>query len=136
MVYNMHGLEWLQRNLNYNYLVCKQTLNNLAKLASLAKWLSVCLQTRLLWVRVPLQSLKFQISHLFWARGSLTFRQSQSADLLCVCDMIKTHGSGCGYSEWTSNFAVRKHYSKSMVQFTISKNLFSKLFLLFKDVIS
>ena len=28
-----------------------------------------------MWVRVPLQSLKFQISRLFWARTFLTFKQ-------------------------------------------------------------
>ena len=44
-------------------LVSKGTLNHLVKkiekiLASLAKWLSVCLQTKWQWVRVPLQSLK------------------------------------------------------------------------------
>ena len=35
----------------HNNLVCKQTLNHLAKL-------SVCLQTKWLWVRIQLQSLK------------------------------------------------------------------------------
>ena len=40
-----------------NHLVCKQTLNRLAKLASLAKWLSVHLWTEVLWVWVLLQSL-------------------------------------------------------------------------------
>ena len=41
----------------HNHLVRKQTLNHLAKLASLAKWLSVCLRTKWLWVRIPLLSL-------------------------------------------------------------------------------
>ena len=41
----------------HSHLVCKQTLNHLAKLASLAKWLSVCLRTKWLWVRIPLLSL-------------------------------------------------------------------------------
>ena len=45
------------------------------QLASLAKWLSVRLRTKWLWVRVQLQSLKLQISRLFRARSSLTFRQ-------------------------------------------------------------
>ena len=36
----------------HNHLVRERTLNHLAK------WLSVCLQTEWLWVRVPLQSLK------------------------------------------------------------------------------
>ena len=43
--------------------------------ASLAKWLSVHLRTKWLWVRVQLQSLKLQILHLLRARSSLTFRQ-------------------------------------------------------------
>ena len=46
----------------HNHLNCKRTLNHLA---SLAKWLSVCLQTKCLWVQVPSQSLKLQISQLF-----------------------------------------------------------------------
>ena len=36
--------------------------------------LSVRLQTKWLWFWVPLQSLKLQISRLFWARSSLTLR--------------------------------------------------------------
>ena len=43
--------------------------------ASLAKWLSVRLRIKWLWVRVPLQSLNLQISRLFRARNSWTFRQ-------------------------------------------------------------
>ena len=39
---------------NHNYLVSKEEHYHLAKLASLAKWLSVRLQTKSLWVRVPL----------------------------------------------------------------------------------
>ena len=44
-------------NLNWTHsrLVCKQTLNHLAKLVSLAKWLSVCLRIKWLWVQVPSQ---------------------------------------------------------------------------------
>ena len=52
------------------------------KIINNSKWLSVRLQTKWLWVRIPLQLLKFQISRLFWARSSLTFRQLQSADSL------------------------------------------------------
>ena len=52
-------------------------------LASLAKWLSVRLRTKVLVVvRVQLQSLKLQISRLFQARSSFTFRQLQSVDSL------------------------------------------------------
>ena len=43
------------RTWTHNHLVRQQTLNHLAKLASLAKWLSVCLQTKWLWVRFKLQ---------------------------------------------------------------------------------
>ena len=46
-----------------------ESYNSLKK-ASLAKWLSVRLRTMWLWIRVPLQSLKLQISRLFRARGS------------------------------------------------------------------
>ena len=49
----------------HNHLVCKWTLNHLAKLASLVKWLSVCLWTKWLLIRVPLQSLKLHILRLF-----------------------------------------------------------------------
>ena len=51
----------------HNHLVRKRT--------SLAKWLSVGLQTKWLWIRVQLQSLKFQISRLFRGSSALTFRQ-------------------------------------------------------------
>ena len=43
-----------------NHLVLKQTLNHLAKLASLAKWLSVRLRTKWFSVRVQLQSQRMQ----------------------------------------------------------------------------
>ena len=45
-------------NLTHNHLVCKRTLH------PLAKWMSVRLRTKSLWVRVLLQSLKLQISRL------------------------------------------------------------------------
>ena len=48
---------------NCNHLVC------------LAKWLSVRLWTKWLWIQIPLQSMKPQISRLFRARRSLTFRK-------------------------------------------------------------
>ena len=47
----------------HNHLVRKRTLNHLAKMISLAKWLSVRLPTKWLWVQVSLQSLK---KFLFW----------------------------------------------------------------------
>ena len=61
--------------------------------SSLAKWLSVCLQTKWLWVRISLLSLKRQIWHLLWARSSLTFRQTIECGftLKLVRDMIITY---------------------------------------------
>ena len=75
------------------------------KLASLAKWLCVCLRTKWLWVRVQLQSLKLQISHQLQPRSSLTFRQLYSVwiqseiklklklkfTLKCIRDMTRTY---------------------------------------------
>ena len=80
----------------YNLLVRKRTLNHLAKLASLAKWLSVCLQTKWLWVRILFLSLKLQIGRLLLAMSSLTFRQTVECGftLKLVRDMIIT------YSHW------------------------------------
>ena len=54
--------------------------------------MSVCLQTKWLWFRVPLQSLKLQISRLFRTRSSLTFRQHR-VWIHCEMrsDMITTH---------------------------------------------
>ena len=60
----------------HNHLVHKRTLNHLAKLVCWAKCLSVRLQTKWLWVRIPLRSLKLQIWRLLQARSSLTFRQT------------------------------------------------------------
>ena len=80
----------------YNLLVRERTLNHLAKLASLAKWLSVCLQTKWLWVRILFLSLKLQIGRLLLAMSSLTFRQTIECGftLKLVRDMIIT------YSHW------------------------------------
>ena len=74
-----------------NHLVRKGTLNHLPKLTKWLRWVvstylysafdcmflscQVRLQTKWLWVRVPLPSLKLQIFRLFWARSSLTFRK-------------------------------------------------------------
>ena len=68
------------RTRNHNHLVCKQTLNHLVKLATLTKCFSVHLQTKWQWVRVPLQTFKLQMLHLFLARSSLSFRQIQFID--------------------------------------------------------
>ena len=57
----------VNRTRNHNPLVCKWTVNHLAK---------------------PLQSLNFQISYLLWAKSSLTSPWWQGVD--SQCDMIKT----------------------------------------------
>ena len=51
-------------------------------MTSLAKRLSVRLRTEWLWVRIPLHSLKLQISHLFQARSFLTFKKIERVDSL------------------------------------------------------
>ena len=62
-------------------------------MASLAKCLCAHLWTKWLWVRVQLQSLKFQIWHLLQARRFLTFRQLEHGfTMKRVCDMIRTYG--------------------------------------------
>ena len=65
----------------HNYLVRKQTLNHLAKLANLAKWLSVRLWTKWLWVWVPLQSLTiFNFLYLF----SILYAKNRHYCLICI----------------------------------------------------
>ena len=56
----------------HSHLVRKRTLNHLAKLASLAKWFSVCLRTNFL---TPLMTFclvdhKHMIMHYYWTPGS------------------------------------------------------------------
>ena len=65
----------------HSSLIRKRTLNYLAKLPDLAKSLSVCLPTKWLWDRIPLQSLKFQILLQSRARISLAFRQLNVASV-------------------------------------------------------
>ena len=48
-IWSLSDCNWTRTQ---NLLVCKRTLNHLAK------WLSVCLQTKWFWVRVQLQLLK------------------------------------------------------------------------------
>ena len=56
--------------LNHYKLIAIVTATGL-ETTSLAKWFSVCLQTKWLWIQVQLQSLKLQISHLFsWHSGN------------------------------------------------------------------
>ena len=73
----------------HNHLVPGRTLNYLA---SLAKWFSVQLRTKWLWVRIPLLSLKLHIWHLVWARSFLTLRQTIECGftLKLILDMIIT----------------------------------------------
>ena len=54
-IWSLSDCNWAQTHI---YLVHKQTLNHLAKLTSLAKWLSVHLWTKWMWVQVQLQSIK------------------------------------------------------------------------------
>ena len=57
----------------HSHLVCKRTLNHLA---SLAKWLNVRLQTKWIWIRIPLLSLKLEIWRLLRARSFVIFSQT------------------------------------------------------------
>ena len=52
----------------HNHLFRKRTLNHLAQLASLAKWLSVRLRTKWFWVRISLLSVKaiFSNNSIHW----------------------------------------------------------------------
>ena len=59
-------------------------------MTSLAKLLSVLLQIKWVWGRILLQSLKLQISCLFWARSSLTFSNYRVWILRRVCDIMIT----------------------------------------------
>ena len=62
-------------------------------LASLAKWFSVRLRTKWLWIRIMLLSLKLQIWRLLSARSSLTFKQIIECGftLKLVQNIIITH---------------------------------------------
>ena len=62
-------------------------------LTSMAKWLSIRLRNKWLWIRISLLSLKLQIWHLLRARSSLTFRQTIECGLTVkpVRDMIITY---------------------------------------------
>ena len=70
-------------------MLCK-SLNVNERLAQNRRNMSVPLQTNWSWVQVPLQSLKFEILHIFRALKSLTFSQLQSEDPICIWDMVKT----------------------------------------------
>ena len=98
-------LLWLLHNI---YGLIAIWLHNIYGLmASLAKWLSVHLQTKWSWVRVPLQSLKLHISHLLRARSSLTFRQLWSVESLWNAYMTWTYSNikvtALFYKEYSEN---------------------------------
>ena len=78
---------------NHDQLNRKQILNHLAKLAGLAKWLSLHLRTKCSWVRIPLLALKLQIWRLLPAKSFLTFRQTIECrfTLNFVRDMLITY---------------------------------------------
>ena len=69
---------WHDNNIQWNTMYRYVLRTQFNRLASLAKWLSVHLWTKWLWVWAQLQSLKLQILRLLWARSSLTFRELQS----------------------------------------------------------
>ena len=84
--------KWQQQDDANPQPLSKQTLNYLAKLA---KWWSCVVSTFLYGAFDCMLSCHIcKISHLFWARSSLTFRQLQSVYSLCmkcICDMIITY---------------------------------------------
>ena len=53
-IWSLSDCNWIR---THNHLVRKGTLNHLAKLADLAKWLSVRLRTKRSWILAQLQSL-------------------------------------------------------------------------------
>ena len=59
-----------------NHLICKRAFSGLAK------WLSICVQTKWLCVWVLLQSVNFQINWQFGGSSSLTFWQLHNVDSL------------------------------------------------------
>ena len=73
---------WQDKNIQLIAPYRKVLTTQLNHSASLAKYLSVPLQTKWLRVHVPLLSLKFEISWLFGVRISLIFRQLWGVDSL------------------------------------------------------
>ena len=80
--------------------------------ASLAKWSSVRLRTKWLWVRISLLSRKIQIWRLLRARNSLTFRQTIECGftLKLVRDMVITNTPTNMISLLTKELAVCLFY--------------------------
>ena len=81
--------------------------------------MSVHLQTKWLWVRILLLSLKLQIWHLIWARSSLTFRQTIECrfTLKLVCDMMITYNLNCT--------VLSMYFERFQINMRTGKHLFS-----------
>ena len=110
-------------HLNFRYGAWSMILTiHLNHLINLAKWLSVHLRTKRLWVRITLLSLKLQIWRLLRARSSLTFRQTIECrfTLKLVPDMIVT------YTHITSFFLNRSKSNEWMNRFFYHRSV--KLF--------
>ena len=63
------------KNIQSNAVYRKVLRLQLNDMVIFAKWLSIHLPSKGFRVWVQLQSVKLQISHMFWVRRSLTFRQ-------------------------------------------------------------
>ena len=82
MIRKYHFLSFFGNRVSFFVIFCRHVFLFLfffsffegAVAGQLAKWLSVRLWTKWLWVRVQLQSFKLQISRLLRARSFLTFR--------------------------------------------------------------
>ena len=83
----LFGQVWSKKNENCQFQIWR------TQWWFIFKWLGVRLRTKWLWVRIPLLSLKLQISCLLRARSSLTFRQTIKCGftLKLVRDMIITY---------------------------------------------
>ena len=66
---------WIDKNIQSNAPYRQVLTAQLNHLASLAKWLSVRLRIKWLWVRVPLQSLNLEMWCLLREGSSLRFRE-------------------------------------------------------------
>ena len=76
----------------------------------MAKWLSVRLRAKWLWVRVPLQSLKLTISHLFRVRNSLNSRNSR---VLIYSETRTWHNKNIQSCFWYWEFQKVTGFTKS-----------------------
>ena len=88
-----HIISWRRKLNDQKWLQGGSNPKSLSSATNNQPWLNVHLRTKWLWVRVPLQSLKLQIFHLFGERSSLPFRQITiecGFTLKHVRDMIRT----------------------------------------------